>query len=44
LKRSSVIGLARDLIRKRARSIAVLAEAEGLHFHAASLEARANHG
>ena len=40
MKRSSLIGLSKDLIRKKAAAIATLAEAEGLRYHAASLKAR----
>jgi histidinol dehydrogenase len=40
LKRSSLIGLSKALIQKKARAISALAEAEGLVYHAASLRAR----
>ncbi len=42
LKRSSIIRLSEPLMRKKARTIARLAEAEGLVYHAASLKARLN--
>ncbi len=40
LKRTSVIGLTEPAVRRAAPSIAQLAEAEGLAFHAASVRAR----
>lgn len=40
MKRSSVIKLSAETIRRNADSIAELAEAEGLRYHAASLRAR----
>jgi histidinol dehydrogenase len=43
-RRSSVIGLSRGLVRRKADFIARLAEAEGLTQHAASLRARAGRG
>jgi histidinol dehydrogenase len=39
-KRSSVIGLSEGSARRSARAIASFAEAEGLHFHAASVKVR----
>jgi histidinol dehydrogenase len=43
LKRSSVIGLSPALLKKKAGRIAVLADAEGLVQHAASLRVRERH-
>jgi histidinol dehydrogenase len=43
LKRSSVIGLSPALLKKKAGRIAVLADAEGLVQHAASLRVRETH-
>ncbi|MBL0350703.1 MAG: histidinol dehydrogenase [Elusimicrobia bacterium] len=40
LKRSSVIGVSRAAMKKAAPRVALLAEAEGLVYHAASLKAR----